>query len=164
MVGGNPRESTPLNSAQLSIGADHLYVLHAVVIFTFPNWHSRCPEAITTHIPVRRRCDGLFEATMFNVLRKPSNRFVLLQHFAALAIDIHEPAGVRPVYKLCATAVTVRVAVANILNAPNTAIVFKRLGDGLINIPDLLTFPRAASCSSRCRLGWIRSECRLAWP
>ena len=55
------------------------------------------------------------------MLWEPVDVAVLLQHFLRLAIDIHKPTGVSPVHQLGAAAMTMRVAVADIVDLPDNA-------------------------------------------
>ncbi len=120
-------------------------MLSTVVVLTFPDRHSRCPEAVATEIPVGGGLDRLLETAVLDVLGEPINHgVVLLEHLGALAVDVHEPTGVGPINQLGATAVTVRVAVTDVINPPDNALLVQFLGDLFVGLPDLLALPRTA--------------------
>ena len=63
----------------------------------------------------------LCEPALLQVFWEPVDVLVLFQHQLLLPLDIHEPTRVRPVHQLGATAVTVRIAVHDVIDLPDYA-------------------------------------------
>ena len=72
---------------------------------------------------------------------EPFNIAVLAKHLLALAFNVHKPAWVGAVHKLGTTAVTVRIAVANVVDFPYNAAFVQGFGDGFVDFPDVGAFP-----------------------
>ncbi len=87
--------------------------------------------------------DGFREAPLFDVAREPVDIAVLLEHFGALAVDIHEPTGVGAVHQLSAAAVAVRITVADVVDLPDITLGMKVFRYLFIGFPDLLALPLA---------------------
>ena len=133
-----------LNTAQflqLSIATDNLDMLFSTFVDTLPDRHSRCPETISAKVPIGRLLNRLRKATFFDMRRKPVDISILLEHLLTLAINIHKPARVRTVHEFRSTAMTVRVAVTNIVDLPHCSALVKCLSDRFIYRPNVLAFP-----------------------
>jgi hypothetical protein len=69
---------------------------------------------------------------MLDVLREPVNRAVFLEHLTPLTVNIHKPTGVSPVHESSAAAVTVRIAVSDVLDFPDITTFMECLGNRFI--------------------------------
>ncbi|MNQ97078.1 hypothetical protein D3C85_1127090 [compost metagenome] len=73
--------------------------------------------------------------------RKPVDVAIFFEHRLTLLVNIHKPTRMRAVHELRAAAVTVRIAVADIIDFPDNATLMEYFSNRLIDLPNILTFP-----------------------
>ena len=118
---------------ELRIRANHL----DGTAVALPHRHGRRPKAVTAQIPVGRLLNVLGKAAVLEVVRKPIDMLILLQHQWLLPLDVEKPAGDGPVHDALLRARIKRVFVANVLNLPHRALFLQVFGDELIIVPHL---------------------------
>src|SRR5690606_19146946 len=72
---------------------------------------------------------------------EPRDRLVFFEHLLALTIDIHKPTRVSTVHELCATTVTVWVAVLDVVDLPDDSAFLEIFCDLLVYFPDIMSLP-----------------------
>ena len=138
-------QPTPRQLFKLRKATNHFDNFRAVILDTFPYWNRRCPIAIAAQIPIRRLLNNIMKPPRPQIIWRPMSLLVRLQHFLFLALDVHEPARMRSIHQLRATAVTMRIFVANIVNLQRSTFLQQCLGNLFIDLPDITTEPPALS-------------------
>ena len=128
---------------ELIVTTDYLHEFLAGLVDAFPYRHSRRPKSVAGNIPIRCLFDGLLEPPAFHMCWKPIDRTVLLEHLLALAIYIHEPRRVSTIHQSGAATVTMRIAVAIVIDLPYYPTLFECFSDRLVRFPYVLPLPFA---------------------